>query len=242
MPAAGLQPSVAVIICSVRSVLRHGGKTASTLPLTAGFKPGLENLAKHVDTLRKFRVPVVAAINHFASDTAEQIEALNAFCRELGITSALSDVYEQGGGGGTDLAEKVMSAADAASPDNVRTLYPAEMTLNQKIETVAREVYGAARVVCEPAACKKLEKFTKLGYGHLPVCMAKTQASLTDNPNTLGAPCNWTLTVRDVALSAGAGFVVAVTGEMMLMPGLGKSPQAFRLDVDDTTGAIQGMM
>ncbi len=242
MPAAGLRPSVAVIICSVRSLFRHGGKTASSPPLTTAFKPGLENLAKHVDTLRKFGVPVVAAINHFASDTAEQIQALRAFCDELGIASAISDVYEQGGTGGIDLAEKVMSAADAVSLENVRALYPPEMTLNEKIDTIAREVYGAARVVYESTACKKLEKYAKLGYGQLPVCMAKTQASLTDDPNILGAPRNWTLTVRDVALSAGAGFVVAVTGEMMLMPGLGKSPQAFRLDVEDTTGTIQGMM
>ncbi len=242
MPTAGLRPSVAVIICSVRSLLRHGGKAAPNLPISAGFKPGFDNLAKHVDTLRKFGVPVVAAINHFAADTPEQIDALSSFCDELGIASAVSDVYGLGGAGGLDLAEKTLSAADAVCLDRVRPLYPAEMNLTQKIETVAREVYGAADVVFESVACKKLQKFTDLGYGHLPVCMAKTQASLTDDPNTLGAPRNWKLTVRDVALSAGAGFVVAITGEMMLMPGLGKSPQAFRLDVDDATGAIQGMM
>ncbi len=242
MPSAGLQPAAAVLIISVRSVLRHAGKTASSLPLSTSFKPGCDNVAKHVDTLRKFGVPIVAAINHFTTDTPEQIDALRSFCDELHIPAAVSDVYEQGGAGGTDLAEAVLSATESSSTDRMEPLYLPEMNLNEKIETVAREVYGAGRVVFESTACKKLEKFTKLGYGHLPVCMAKTQASITDDPNILGAPRNWTLTVRDVALSAGAGFIVAVTGEMMLMPGLGKSPQAFRMDVDDQTGVIQGMI
>jgi formate--tetrahydrofolate ligase len=242
MPSSGLQPSVAVLIASVRSILRHGGKNAGTLPMTTAFQPGFENIAKHVDTLRKFGVPVVVAINKFSVDTSEQLEALGHFCRELGVESAISEVFEQGGAGGIELAEKVAAAAEQASPSAVRTLYAPDLPLRQKVEVVAREVYGAGRIQFEAAATKKLEVFTQRGYGHLPVCMAKTQASITDDPQVLGAPRDWTLTVRDAQLFAGAGFVVAVTGEMMLMPGLGKSPQAMRLDVDDQTGAIQGMI
>lgn len=242
MPSSGLQPSAAVLIVSVRSILRQGGKNASTLPLSAGFQAGFENIAKHIDTLRKFGVPVVVAINKFPGDTVEQLAAIGAFCRELGVESAVSEVYERGGAGGIDLAEKVVSAAEQAGVGCGRTLYTPDRPLREKIETIAREVYGASDVAFEPTARKKLDVFTQRGYAHLPVCVAKTQASLTDDPEVLGAPRNWTLTVRDAGLFAGAGFVVAVTGEMMLMPGLGKSPQAVRVDVDDETGAIQGLI
>ncbi|MGZ4811912.1 MAG: formate--tetrahydrofolate ligase [Terriglobales bacterium] len=242
MPSSGLQPSAAVIIVSARSILRQGGKNASTLPLSAGFRAGFENIARHIETLRKFGVPVVAAINKFPGDTVEQLDAIASFCRELEVNSALSEVFELGGAGGVDLAEKVVDAADNASPTSIRTLYTPEQPLRDKIETIAHQVYGAGEVVFEPAARKKLEVFTQRGYAHLPVCMAKTQASLTDDPDVLGSPSGWTLTVRDARLFAGAGFVVAVTGEMMLMPGLGKSPQAFRVDVDDKTGTIQGLI
>jgi len=242
MPSSGLQPSAVVLIVSVRSVLRHGGKSASTLALRQGFQAGFENIAKHVDTLRKFNVPVVVAINRFPSDSLEQLEAIRDFCRELGVECTLSNVYAEGGAGGIDLAEKVVAAAEKVSLAAVRPLYSPDLPLSEKARTIAREIYGAGDVVFEPAALKKLDVFTQKGYGHLPVCMAKTQASLTDDADVLGAPRNWTLTARDAELFAGAGFVVVVTGEMMLMPGLGKSPQAVRLDVDDSTGAIQGMI
>ncbi len=242
MPSSGLQPSAAVLIVSSRSILRQGGKNAITMPISAGFQAGFENIAKHIETLRKFSVPVVVAINRFPNDTVEQLDAIADFCRELDVESAVSEVYERGGAGGTDLAEKVVSAAEQAGVGCGRTLYAPDRPLREKIETIAREVYGARDVVFEPAARKKLDVFTQRGYAHLPVCMAKTQASLTDDPEVLGAPRDWTLTVRDAGLFAGAGFVVAVTGEMMLMPGLGKSPQAVRVDVDDQTGAIQGLI
>jgi formate--tetrahydrofolate ligase len=242
MPACGLQPSATVLIVSARSILRHAGKSASTLPTGQAFQAGFENIAKHVDTLRKFNVPIVIAINRFPGDGDEELEAIRAFCRELGVECALSNVYAEGGAGGVDLAEKVVAAAEGASLTGVRNLYSPDLPLCEKARTIAREVYGAGEVVFEPAALKKLDVFTQKGYGHLPVCMAKTQASITDDPDVLGAPRNWTLTVRDAGLFAGAGFVVVVTGEMMLMPGLGKSPQAVRLDVDDATGTIQGMI
>jgi formate--tetrahydrofolate ligase len=234
MPSAGLQPSAAVLITSTRSLLRHG-------PGQTSFEAGFANLGKHIENLRKFGVPIVVAINRFPSDTSAQLDSILQFCRSLGVESAVSDVYEQGGAGGVYLAEKVIAAISAAPSTKVLPLYQPELSLVGKIETVAKEIYGAGDVVFESAAKKKLEKFTELGYSHLPVCMAKTQASLTDDPGKLGAPRGWTLTVTDASLSAGAGFVVAVLGEMMLMPGLGKSPQAFKLDVDEA-GVIQGMI
>ena len=237
MPASGLWPSVAVLIASARSLLRHGTGKNSAKPFEGGFL----NLAKHIENLRKFCVPILVAINRFDSDTTAELDSIAAFCRSLGVDSAVSEVYAKGGEGGIDLAEKVVATADRAVESSLRPLYRPEASLFEKIETVAKEIYGAGKVVFDTSARKKLERFTELGYGNLPVCMAKTQSSLTDNPATLGAPRGWTLTVTDAGLSAGAGFVVAVLGEMMLMPGLGKSPQAFKLNVDEV-GNIQGMI
>jgi formate--tetrahydrofolate ligase len=235
MPSSGLQPSAAVLIASTRSLLRHGGNQ-SPLDFDAGFA----NLAKHVDNLRKFGVPIVVAINRFTSDTTEQLNTITNFCRGLVVESAISEVYEKGGAGGIDLAEKVVAAVDNCTC-KPKSLYEPGARLFEKIEKIGKTIYGAGRVVFESAARKKLDRFTELGYGNLSVCMAKTQASLTDDPSVLGAPQGWTLKVSDALLSAGAGFVVAVLGEMMLMPGLGKIPQAFKLNVD-SEGKIQGMI
>ena len=235
MPSSGLQPSAAVLIASTRSLLRHGGNQ-SPLDFDAGFA----NLAKHIDNLRKFGVPIVVAINRFTSDTTEQLNTITNFCRGLVVESAISEVYEKGGAGGIDLAEKVVAAVDNCTC-KPKSLYEPGARLFEKIEKIGKTIYGAGRVVFESAARKKLDRFTELGYGNLSVCMAKTQASLTDDPSVLGAPQGWTLKVSDALLSAGAGFVVAVLGEMMLMPGLGKVPQAFKLNVDGE-GQIQGMI
>jgi formate--tetrahydrofolate ligase len=235
MPSSGLQPSAAVLIASTRSLLRHGGNQ-SPLDFDAGFA----NLAKHVDNLRKFGVPIVVAINRFTSDTTEQLNTITNFCRGLVVESAISEVYEKGGAGGIDLAEKVVAATDSFT-GKPKPLYEPGARLFEKIEKIGKTIYGAGPVVFESAARKKLDRFTELGYGHLSVCMAKTQASLTDDPAVLGAPQGWALKVSDALLSAGAGFVVAVLGEMMLMPGLGKVPQAFKLNVNGE-GQIQGMI
>jgi formate--tetrahydrofolate ligase len=234
MPSSGLRPSASVLIASTRSLLRHG---ANKSPLD--FDAGFANLAKHLENMRNFGIPTVVAINRFTSDTSQQLDAIMKFCRGFGVESAISEVYEKGGAGGVDLAEKVVAAAD--NTNVAHTLYDSNASLFDKITKVAKTIYGAGQVVFESAARKKLERFTELGYAHLSVCMAKTQASLTDDPTKLGAPQGWTLKVSDAQLSAGAGFVVAVLGEMMLMPGLGKSPQAFKLNVDDA-GNIQGMI
>ena len=237
MPSANLQPSVAVIIASSRSLLRHAGKNPGAGE--QAFRAGFDNLAKHVDNLKKFGVSIVVAVNRFTTDTPEQLQSIQSFCKSLGVESAVSEVFAKGGAGGLELAEKVVSAADSASGKGPLPLYPPTASLVEKIETVAKQIYGAGEVVIETSARKKLEKFTELGYGKFPVCMAKTQSSLTDDPTKLGAPRGWTLTVSDALLSAGAGWVVVVLGEMMLMPGLGKAPQATKLDVDEL-GVIQG--
>ncbi|QQS48594.1 MAG: formate--tetrahydrofolate ligase [Acidobacteriota bacterium] len=238
MHSSGLKPSVAVLIATVKAMEAHGADPASE-----GLEPlhrGLDNLAKHLDNLRKFKVPVVIAINRFKSDTAEEIAVIEEFCRRAEVDCAVVDVYERGGEGAIELAEKVMAVADRSHPDQVHSLYPLDLSLEEKVSIVAREIYGASSVYFDSNARKLLRKFTDLGYGNLPVCMAKTPASLSDNPKLLNVPKDWTLTVSDARLSAGAGFVVVVAGSMMLMPGLPKVPQAVGMDVDDD-GNIIGM-
>ncbi len=231
MPQSGLRPSAAVLIASVRALVEQGG---------GKLEGGLANLGRHIASLRRFRLPAVVAVNLFGDETAEQIDAVRRYCRGLGVESAPADVYRQGGAGGRELAECVTAAAGSADPRCVQVLYPPELTLYEKVERITREIYGGAGVYFETAARRKLERFTELGFGPLPVCMAKTQSSLSDNPRLLGAPSGWTLTATDAHLAAGAGWVVVIAGNMLLMPGLGKSPQAVRMDVDDQ-GRITGL-
>ena len=185
------------------------------------------------------RVPTVVAINRFPTDTVEDLSAIERFCESGGVPCAVADVYALGGEGALELAEKVVATADA-SAGLAHSLYPLELGLEAKIETVAREIYRAGSVNVEAAARKKLRKFEDLGFGGYPVCIAKTPSSFTDDPKRLGAPDGWTLTITDAHLSAGAGFVVAVAGSMMLMPGLPRDSQARHLDVDDD-GRVIGL-
>jgi formate--tetrahydrofolate ligase len=241
MPNAGLKPSVAVLIATVRALAAHGaapGLTNTTGP--AAVQRGLANLAKHLDNLRKYHVPVVIAINRFTTDTEAELAVVQSFCRESRVESAIVDVYEQGGAAALELADKVIDIAERSFPEEVCSLYSPALSLEDKVERVAKEVYGAAAVYFESGARKKLKKFAELGFSQLPVCMAKTQASLTDNPKLLGAPTGWMLTVSDANLSAGAGFIVVVAGSMMLMPGLPRVPQAARMEVD-AAGQISGV-
>jgi formate--tetrahydrofolate ligase len=231
MPQSGLKPSAAVLIASVRALVEQGAGDLAA---------GLANLGRHIENLRKFGVATVVAVNRFGDETPAQVEAVRRYCREVQVESAEADVYRRGGAGGRELAEKVLAAADTSDPQAVRSLYGRQLSLTGKIEVIAREIYGAGGVYIESAARKKLDRFTELGFGGLPVCMAKTQSSFSDNPKLLGAPSGWTLTVTDALLAAGAGFVVVVAGNMLLMPGLGKSPQALRMDVDDR-GNISGV-
>jgi formate--tetrahydrofolate ligase len=241
MPSAGLRPSVAVLIASMRGLCEQGsGHDGATRYDVSALRAGFANLARHIENLHKFNVPIVVAVNRFAGDPQSHLDLIQDFCRIMGCESALVDAFEKGGEGALELAEKVVSTAEAADPRQVRSLYPPEMGLEKKVETVAREIYGAAGVYFETAARKAIRKFTDLGFGHLPVCIAKTQSSFSDNPKLIGAPQGWTLTVTGAHLSAGAGFIVVIAGNMLLMPGLGKIPQAVKMDVDDS-GEIVGL-
>ena len=241
MPKSGLKPAAAVLIATARALAAHG--VSADYPDDSNLnnlRRGLANLQTHLNNLRKYKVPVVVAINRFTTDTDEEIGAIQDFCRDAKVESAVVEVYTKGGAGAMDLAAKVMAVADASDAEQVTSLYPLELELEAKVERVAKEIYGAGAVYFDSEARKKLRKFVALGFGNLPVCIAKTPSSLSDNPKVLGAPTGWTMTATDAHLSAGAGFVVVVAGSMMLMPGLPKVPQAAKLDVDDR-GEIIGM-
>jgi formate--tetrahydrofolate ligase len=241
MPSSGIKPSLAVLIASARALCTQGtGDESGPFDLPA-LRAGLVNLGRHIDNLRRFRVPVLVAINRFPSDPPELLQRIAVFARERGVESAIVDAYDKGGEGALELAEKTIALLAKPHAEEPRPLYSPELSLATKIETVAREIYGAGSVHIESAARKKIQRFEKAGFGQLPVCMAKTQSSFTDNPKLPGAPTGWTLTVSDVLLAAGAGFVVVIAGNMMLMPGLGKAPQAVHMDVDDATGEIRGL-
>jgi formate--tetrahydrofolate ligase len=238
MPSSGIKPAVAVLIASVRALNAQGAQNEKTPVGLDTLRAGLPNLGKHIDNLRKFGVPIVVAINRFHLDTLEQTAVVRDFCRERGVAAVESDVFARGGEGGVELAEAVAAAAEL--PSDPKPLYSADLPLEAKVERVACEIYGAGHVHFEPATRRKLAQLTALGFGTLPVCVAKTQASITDNPKTYGAPTGFTVTVTDASLSAGAGFVVVIAGNMMRMPGLGKVPQAVHLDVTDD-GEITGL-
>ena len=234
MPMCGHVPSVAVMIVTLKALRAQGG--APDAPVAAGFP----NLARHAANVRRWGAEPVVALNRFANDGEADLQAVLDYCASIGVDAALAEGYLKGGVGMTALAERVVAAARRADPSKVAPLYGPELSLEQKITTVATTVYGAASVSFKPAARTRLAQFAANGYGHLPVCIAKTQYSFSDDPKVPGAPSGWTLTIADASLSAGAGFVVATAGNMMLMPGLGKVPQAQKLDVTDA-GEIVGM-
>jgi len=235
-------PAAVVIVATLRSLKYHGGVKLDALKLenVAAMEQGYENLQAHVDIVRKYGLPVVVALNKFPTDTAAEIAAFAARAKAGSLRYALSDVFGAGGQGGVELAGEVL-AAIASDPSNFRFLYPLESSLPEKIETIAREIYGAGRVVLESAAKKKLKRYEDNGFGGLAVCVAKTQYSLSDDPKLLGRPKDFTLTVTDLSASAGARFVVALCGDIMTMPGMPKAPAAERIDVSDT-GEITGIL
>lgn len=236
MGSSGIRPAAAVLIASVRALAAQGSGDEKAPVAIPALRLGLANLGKHLENLAKFGAPVVVAINKFHADTGEQIAVIRDFCRDRGVRAEESDVFARGGEGGRALAEAVVEAAGRAS--DPRALYTPELPLRQKVERLAAEIYGAGAVEFTPEASAKFERFTALGYGAFPICMAKTQNSISDNPKLYGAPSGYTLRVTDAHLSAGAGFVVAIAGNMMRMPGLGKAPQAVRVDVTES-GQVQ---
>ena len=238
---AGLKPDAAVIVATVRALKMHGGvpKTELKTPNVEAVKKGLVNLEKHIENVKKFGVPCVVAINIFAQDTAEELEAVREHCAKHGVNVALSDVFAKGGEGGIDLAKEVIALADSGESKFV-PIYPLDMSLKGKIETIAKEIYGADGVNYTKEADKALKEFEELGYGNLPICMAKTQYSFSDDPALLGRPSGFKITIRNCRIAAGAGFIVVLTGDVMTMPGLPKVPAAEKIDVTDD-GVISGL-
>jgi formate--tetrahydrofolate ligase len=236
----GLTPSAAVIVATVRALKMHGGVPREVLGWedVPALKRGLANLEKHVENVRQFGVPAVVAINHFTADTEAEVAAVMDACAAMGVPARLSRVWADGGAGGIDLATAVLDVM--SEPSKFAVLYPDELPLEKKIETIATRMYGAAGVTILPAAAAKLKRFAELGYGRLPVCMAKTQSSLSDDAKKLGRPRDFTVTIRDARAAAGAGFVVAYAGDILTMPGLPKVPAAEVIDLD-ADGNVVGL-
>ena len=237
---AGLKPSAVVVVATVRALKYNGGIPKSELgnENLEALKKGIVNLGVHISNMHKYGVPVVVAINRFGADTDAELEFVKNYCTELGADFALSEVFAKGGEGGTELAEKVAAATE--KPSDFKVLYNDDLTIKEKINEIAKKIYGADGVIYTTAAQKAIAEIEKLDVKGLPVCIAKTQYSLSDDPSLLGKPQNFSITVRDARLSNGAGFVVIYTGDIMTMPGLPKIPAAEKIDVD-SEGKITGL-
>ncbi|MDE6086989.1 MAG: formate--tetrahydrofolate ligase [Oscillospiraceae bacterium] len=238
---AGVKPSCVVLVATVRALKYNGGvpKTELTKPDLDALKKGIVNLRTHIENMQKYHVPVIVALNQFYTDTEEELNYIAEYCRNLGVETSRCEIFAKGGAGGTDLAEKVCKIADTQESE-FEVLYSQDLSITEKIEKIAKEIYRADGVKFLPKAAKALQGFEKLGYSNLPVCIAKTQYSLSDNPQLLGKPEHFTITVSDVRVSAGAGFIVALTGDIMTMPGLPKAPAALKIDCDNN-GNISGL-
>lgn len=238
---AGLKPDVVVLVATVRALKYNGGiaKEALSVEDLPALQAGIVNLEKHIENLQKYHVPIVVTLNSFVTDTRKEIDFVRDFCQERGCEFAISEVWEKGGEGGVELASKVLETLEKKE-SQFKVLYEDSLPLKEKIETIASEIYGAGGVTYTAAALKQLQNLEELGFGELPVCMAKTQYSLSDDPMLLGRPVGFTMHVREVYVSAGAGFVVVLTGAVMTMPGLPKKPAAHQIDVDDN-GKITGL-
>ncbi len=241
---AGLKPSCTVLVATIRALKYNGGvpKAELTTENVEALKKGIVNLKTHIENIHKFGVPVVVAINRFHTDTDAEIKVIKDFCAEMGVEVSLAEVFAKGGEGGTDLAEKVCATIEKCDgcQTNFKPLYDEKLPIKEKIGIIAKEIYRADGVNFTAQAEKAIKEIENLGFGETPVCVAKTQYSLSDDPTKLGKPENFVITVRDVKLSAGAGFVVALTGDIMVMPGLPKAPAALKIDCDND-GNISGL-
>lgn len=238
---AGLKPDAVVLVATVRALKMHGGvpKTDLATPDVEAVKRGIVNLEKHIENIKQYGLPLVVAINAFSQDTPEELEAIRSHCAAHGVNVALSEVFAKGGEGGIELAKEVVALATSGKAD-FKLLYGEELSLKEKIETIAKKIYGAVGVNYTKEANNALKDFEKMGYGHLPVCMAKTQYSFSDDPALLGRPEGFEITIKNCRIAAGAGFVVVLTGDIMTMPGLPKVPAAEKIDVSDD-GVISGL-
>lgn len=238
---AGLKPDATVLVATIRAVKYNGGVDKNNLdtPNVKALEKGFANVEKHLENIRKFGVPVVVAINLFPTDTDEEIRYIKEKCKSLGAECEISEVFAKGGEGGKALAQKIVEVTNATKSD-FKPLYDVNLKIKEKIQIIAREIYGAAGVEYMPSALKAIDKIESLGMDKLPVCMAKTQYSLSDNPALLGRPEGFKITIREIKLSSGAGFIVAITGNIMTMPGLPKTPAAEKIDIDKS-GTIYGL-
>ena len=238
---SGLKPDVVVLVATIKALKYNGGvpKSDVSKPNMDALKNGIVNLEKHIENLQKFGVPVVVTLNKFITDTDEETTFVKEFCENMGADFALAEVWEKGGAGGIELANRVLNTLETKK-SNFAPIYPLDISIEDKIKTICTEIYGAKGVVFEPAARKQMDTLTKLGFDNIPICMAKTQYSLSDNPALLGRPTDFEITVRDMYVSAGAGFIVVLTGDILTMPGLPKQPAAYSIDVDEN-GRITGL-
>lgn len=238
---SGLRPDAVVLVATVRALKYNGGVAKEDLGQEnlAALETGIANLAKHIENIAKFKVPCVVTLNRFVTDTDAELAFVKEFCEKSGCDFALSEVWEHGGEGGVELAEKVINTLETKE-SHFEPIYDVNKSIREKIQTIAQEIYGAAEVTYAPAAAQQIDRLEKLGYGKLPICMAKNQYSLSDDPKKLGRPEGFSINIREVYVSAGAGFVVAITGTVMTMPGLPLHPAAERIDVNDD-GVITGL-
>lgn len=236
---ANIKPALVVVVATIRALKMHGGVPKDELKKenVAALQRGINNLLKHIDTIKSFGLPLVVAVNKFITDTDAEVDALQELCKEHGVEAVLTEVWEKGGEGGEALAQKCVTLIEEEE-NNFEHLYPLNVSIREKIETIAKKVYGADGVDFAPKAKKQIAQFEKEGWGELPICMAKTQYSLSDDPTRLGRPEGFTITVRELRPSIGAGFIVALTGDVMTMPGLPKQPAALRMDVSEDGKAI----
>ena len=239
--AAGLKPDCVVLVATVRALKYNGGvkKENLTTPDVEALRRGSVNLKQHIENLQKFGLPVVVALNRFASDSDQELALLDELCREMDAPVCLTEVFAKGGEGGLDLAQQVLNTIQT-KPSHFHTLYDVSLPVEEKVEILAKEIYRADGVDFTPQAKKSLADIQRIGLDRLPICVAKTQYSFSDDASKLGAPRNFRITVRDVKVSAGAGFIVIYTGNIMTMPGLPKAPSALNIDIDER-GEIVGL-
>ena len=238
----GLEPNAVVIVATVRALKHHGGDKDLKTENCETLSKGLENLEKHIESMQKYNIPVVVAINKFITDTDAEVEIIRDFCKKKDVEVALCEIWEKGGEGGKELVEKVMNAIEKneKSDKKYTPLYDLDLTIQEKIEKIAKEIYGADGVNFSAKAKKNIQKYVENGYDKLPICVSKTQKSLSDNPNLLGRPKGFKITINEIRLSAGAGFLVAMAGEIIDMPGLPRKPAAELIDIDEN-GVISGL-
>ena len=238
----GLKPSCVVLVATVRALKYNGGVPKAELAKenTDALKDGIVNLGKHIENMQKYGLPVIVAINRFMTDTEEELKIIEQYCRDMSVDFSMCEVFAKGGDGGVELAEKVVEVSERGGEMNFAPIYDEKASIDEKINTIAKEIYGADGVVYTPKAKKAIARLEKQGFDKLPICMAKTQYSLSDDPSLLGRPSGFEITVREVRVSAGAGFVVVLTGDVMIMPGLPKVPAANNMDIDKD-GKIVGL-